>query len=248
MIARNVFLGLGFFALLTVPAHAAGVTVPFVGCPTDSLTAPLPAPNGNPLPVSLDAKTAARLAFYKSQKDQGIIGPRGWHCQSFMAPSGWVTIVLPETPSPSTMLRYPKFHPVEGPAIQITHFDSASSGRIEIAKLIARYFPQRAFFAKFVIATMAAPAGAFSSAPFKADKLITRKTDFVEYLTPAGREGQGTAYRLVPGDLPIRSFAAVVGPEEEPQGFVMGLRLPEDKDDLGPVILSWTERQYAATK
>ena len=229
-------------------AQAGQVTVPFVGCPTDSLTAPLPAPNGSPLPVSLDAKTASRLAFYKSQRDQGIIGPRGWHCQSFMAASGWVTIVLPETPRPSTMLRYPVFHPVKGPAIQITHFDSASSGRIEIAKLIARYFPQRGFFAKFVIATKVAPASEFPSGPFKADRLITRKTDVVEYLSPAGKEGQGTAYRLVPGDLPIRTFVAVVGPDEEPQGFVMGVRLPEDRDDLAPVILSWAERQYATAK
>lgn len=231
-----------------VAGPAQAVTVPFVGCPTDSLTAPLPAPKGSPVTVSLDAKTAARLAFYKSQADQGVVGPRGWHCQTFKAPSGWVTVVMPETPDPPTMLRYAKFHPIKGPAIQITHFDGLSAGRLDIAKLIARYFPEHGFFLKLVIASKVKPASEFPSGPYPKDKLITRKPGIVEYLTPAGREGLGTAYRLVPGDLPIRSFAAMVGPDEELHGYVMAVRLPEDEDDLGPPILSWTERQYAAGK
>jgi hypothetical protein len=232
--------------LLLAPAAAGPVTIPFVGCATDSLTAPLPAPKGNAMPVSFDAKTASRLAFYKSQVDQGVVGPRGWHCLSFKAPSGWVTIVTPETPSPPTMLRYAKFHPIKGAAIQITHFDGLSNGRIDIAKLIARYFPQRGFFLKFVLATK--PVGEFPAGPYPKDKLIAQKTDIVEYRTPAGREGLGTAYRLVPSDLPIRSFAAAVGPDEDLHGYVMAVRLPEAGDDLGSAILSWAERRYAGGK
>lgn len=231
--------------LLFLIGSAEAATIPFVGCPTDSLTNPLPAPKGNPVAVAIDAKTASRLAYYKSQADQGIVGPRGWHCLSFKAPSGWVTIVTPDEPSPSTMLRYAKFHPITGPAIQITHFDGLSAGRLDIAKLIARYFPEHEFFLKFVIASKVKPASEFPAGPYPKDKFITRKPNIVEYRTPAGREGLGTAYRLVPDDLPIQSFAALVGPDEELHGYVMAVRLPEDKDDLGPVILSWAERQYA---
>jgi hypothetical protein len=234
--------------LLTASAEAGGVTVPFVGCPTDSLTAPFAAPKGNPVSVSLDAKPASRLAFYKSQIDQGIIGPRGWHCLSFKAASGWVTIVMPHEPSPPTMLRYPAFHPIKGPAIQITHLDGLSAGRLDIAKLSARYFPQHEFFVKFVIATKVKPASEFPQGPYAGDKLINHRQDIVEYLTPAGKEGLGTAYRLVPGDLPIQSFAATVGPDEELHGFVMGVRLPKSDNDLAPAILAWAERQYVAGK
>jgi hypothetical protein len=240
------FMHIGFFAVLVTIAPAVAATVPFVGCPTDSLTAPLPAPKGAAIPVPFDAKTAARLAFYKSQVDQGVIGPRGWHCQSFKAFSGWVTIVTPATPSPSTMLRYAKFHPITGPAIQITRFDGLSSGREDIAKLIARYFPERGVFLKFV--KSAVPMADYPAGPFPKDQRLAQKRGIVEYLTPAGKEGLGTLYRLVPSDLPIRAFAAVVGPDEALEGYAMGVRLAKDKEDLGPLILSWAEQRYTAGK
>lgn len=119
---------------------------------------------------------------------------------------------------------------------------------LDIAKLIARYFPEHGFFLKFVIASKVKPASEFPSGAYPTDKLIARKQGIVEYQTPAGHDGLGTAYRLVPGDLPIRSFAAMVGPDEELHGYVMAVRLPEDEDNLGPAILSWGERQYATGK
>jgi hypothetical protein len=243
---RTASIAAAVILLLTASTQAA--TVPFVGCPTDALAAPLPAPHGNPVAVTLDAKTASRLAFYKSQVDQGVVGPRNWHCLSFKAPSGWVTIVTPSEPNPSTMLRYAKFHPIKGPAIQITHFDGLSAGRLDIAKLIARYFPQHDFFLKFVVASKVAPASDFPRGPYANDTLIANKRDIVEYMTPAGKEGLGTAYRLVPASLPVRAFAAAVGPDEELHGFVMGVRLSKNEDDLAPVILGWAEHQYAAGK
>ena len=239
------FSRFGYLAfLLLTPSFAA--TVPFVGCPTDSLTAPLAAPKGDAVAVAFDGRTAARLAFYKSQADQGVIGPRGWHCLSFKAPSGWVTIVTPATPSPSTMLRYARFHPIAGPAIQITHFEGYSSGREDIAKLIARYFPEHALFLQFV--KSAVPAADFPAGPYPKDQRLAQKPGIVETLTPAGKVGLGTQYRLVPSDLPIRAFAAVVGPDEALQGYVMGVRLAKDKDDLAPIILSWAEQRYATGK
>jgi hypothetical protein len=247
-LTRSTLLCLCLITALPSTANAGTATVPFVGCPSDGQVGPDPAPTGKPVPVALDAQTASRLAFYQSKYDNGILAPRGWHCANLEGSNGWILFLASEHLN-ATALLDPKNHPLKGPAIQFTVRNGGTSGRFEVAQLIARYFPQRRAFLKSVIAEGIEPAGDFPSGPFKADQLVTRRKDLVEYLTPAGRKGLGTKSRLIPSDLPIRSFAAVVGgANDDWAGFTMAVRLPKDMDDLAPVILSWAERRYATGK
>jgi hypothetical protein len=240
-----------FFAatiLLFSSAVAAPVTVPFVGCPSDGQVGPDPAPKGKPVVVSLDAKTASRLAFYQSKYDSGVLAPRGWHCANLEGSSGWFTIVALEPLDPTVLLD-PKKHPLQGPAIQISQNYGGTSGRFEVAQLIARYFPQRRAFLHSVIKEGIEPASHFPSGAFKTDRLVSQRPNIVEYLTPAGREGLGTKSRLVPSDLPIHAVAAVIGnADEDWAGYIFSVRLPEDQDDLTPVILGWAKRAYLEAK
>jgi hypothetical protein len=239
----------GFLAfLLAVPSAAGPVTVPFVGCPSDGQVGPDPAPKGEPVPVTLDAKTASRLAFYQSKYDSGVLAPRGWHCANLEGSSGWFTIVAPEPLDPTVLLD-PKKHPLTGPAIQISANNGGTSGRFEVAQLIARYFPQRRAFLRSVIAEGIEPASYFPSGAFKTDRLVSQRPNIVEYLTPPRRKGLGTKSRLVPSDLPIHAVAAVIGDADADwAGYVFSVRLPKNQEDLAPIILRWSERTYLETK
>ena len=81
---RRALASLALSAVLVLAlasaASAAPVQVPFVGCPSDGQIGPEPAPKGSPKTVQLDPKIAARLAFYQSKYDAGILAPRGWRC------------------------------------------------------------------------------------------------------------------------------------------------------------------------
>ena len=236
------------FVFLTGIAPAASVTVPFVGCPSDGQMGPQPIPKGKPVPVSLPAAMASRLAFYRSTQWDGVLAPRGWHCAHLYGSNGWFTVVAQEPVTPASFLGT-KPKPISGPAIQLSQSDSGTSGRFEVARLIARYFPERRAFLKSVIDEGIEAASDFREGPFQTDILVSRRKDVVEYLTPAGKEGLGTVSRLSPSVLPIHAVAAVGGARDEDwAGYVLAVRLPKDQEDLAPAILDWAAKTYWETK
>jgi hypothetical protein len=228
-------------------AAAAPVTVPFVGCPSDGQTDAIPAPEGKPVAVNLPPAVAARLAFYKADIDSGVLAPRGWHCANLYGSNGWFTVIAQEPVTPADLLAD---KPVKAPAIQVSISDGETSGRFKVAQLVARFFPKYRSFTDKVIAEGLEKADDFPAGPYKDDKLIVRSPDRVEYITPAGKNGLGTASRLVPCRLPIHAVAALEGADDDGIGgaLVVVVRLPKDQDDLAPVILGWAKRTYLGAK
>ena len=74
--------------MLLVLALAVGLTVPFVGCPSDGQAGPVATPTGGPVRVSLPARVAAELAYYKGGQGTGVLAPRGWQCFESYGSSG----------------------------------------------------------------------------------------------------------------------------------------------------------------
>jgi hypothetical protein len=238
---------LGFLALvLTASASAAPVTVPFIGCPSDGQSGALPIPKTKQIPVSLPPAVAARLAIYGADYDIGVLAPRGWHCAHLYGSNGAFTLVAKEPISPKALLDH---HSVRGPAIQVTMNNGGTSGRFEVARLIARYFPDRHAFLDSVIAEEIEPAADFPRGPFKDDQVVSRRRDFIAVVTPPGREGLGTMSRLTVADLPIHAAASILGgPDDDWIGYVFAVRLPKDQEDLAPAILTWAEHTYLGAK
>ena len=84
--------------------------------------------------------------------------------------------------------------PIVGPAVVLTDDFGGTSGRFDVAKIAARVFagPEKAFVAS-VIAEGIEPKENFPAGPYPADKLTYKTPTLVEFATPAGKDGLGTA-------------------------------------------------------
>jgi len=222
----------------------SAATVPFVGCPSDGQTGPRPAAVGRPFPVSLPPAVAARLAYYKAEFDGGVVAPRGWHCLSLYGSNGWTTLVTPQALDAAKILAEQPA-PITGPVIQVSLQNGGTSGRFGVARLIARYFPERRAFLRSVMAEGIEPADDFPSGSYATDEPVSRGPEIVRFLTPAGRQGLGTGWIVQPSSLPVHAAAAVIGPPTEPNGYIFAARLPPEQDALANPILTWAERTYA---
>ena len=129
------------------PVKTATVTVPFVGCASDGQAGPQAAPSGKSLTVTIPAGVAQRLAYYKAEYSAGVLAPRGWHCFSTYGSNGASLFVSPEPMDSKTLLSL-DWKGFTGPAIQISVSDGGTSGRFEVAKVIARVFPEYKAFAQ----------------------------------------------------------------------------------------------------
>jgi len=68
-----------------------------------------------------------------------------------------------------------------GPAIQLSVAVGDTSGRFEVAQIIARVFPSHRNFVRDVIAEDIEPASNFPFGPFPKDKLTYKSKELVEY-------------------------------------------------------------------
>ena len=78
-----------------------------------------------------------------------------------------------------------------GAAIQLSDSDGGTSGRLEVAKMVARVFPANRAYARSIIAAGFSPASKY---PFRSDHLTYKSKDIVEFTTPAHRNGLGTRF------------------------------------------------------
>lgn len=240
---------LACFLTLAMPVYAAPVTVPFVGCASDGQSGPQPAPKGEPKVVKLDASIAEKLAFYSSDYGDGFLAPRGWYCASLIGSDGIFLFMSPQ-PIDTSALLSEREKGITGPIVQIESIEGETSGRDEVAGLVARYFPKDRAFVRRVISMMHQLASDYPAGPYPGDKLVARKQDVVEYVTPPHSKGVGTAVWLKPDDEPIYSTVMLLREDNPrwPSAVVVRVRLPKDLADLAPVILHDTERRYAGVK
>ncbi|HLY55711.1 MAG TPA: hypothetical protein VKS60_09150 [Stellaceae bacterium] len=245
VLSAHITLGMLAAAMCIWPAPAeagptdsgTSVSVPYVGCPSDGQVGPFPAPTGPGQSLPLDKKIAEQLAVYSEHQGLRVLGPAGWHCAGIYGSNGAALLVTPQAITPQELLSSKSF---DGPAIQLSWRSGGTSGRFEVARIIARVFPEERAFVERVIAEGLQPASDFPFGPFAKDQLTRPTNQLVEFLTPARSEGLGTQSWLRMNDRPIQGFAMLHG--EYPDLIYLAVRLPPDLTDLTVAIVRQGER------
>lgn len=219
------------------------VRVPFVGCKSDGQMGPVKAPSGQGKVVLVAAQAAARLAYYKAEEGFGVLAPRGWYCFGTYGSNGEVLYVSPNPIHAAYVLSTTKPTGFTGPAIEISFRYGDTSGRFDVARMIARVFPSHRGFARDVIGEGIEPASAFPSGPYLKDKLTYKSREIVEYETPPGGMGLGTQSWLLKNADPISGVAILVG--QTPDLVHLSARLSPRMVDLAAVIVQQVERDAA---
>lgn len=217
-------------------------TVPFVGCASDGQVGPQAVPIGKSKQVTISDKIAPRLAYYKAVYGPGVLAPRGWHCFSTYGSDGSNLFVSPE-PIDTKALFSPDWKGFAGVAIQISVASGGTSGRFQVAKVIARVFPAYKSFAQKVIAEGLEPADDFPFGPYPTDKLTYRSKNVVEFVTPANDEGLGTDSHIVKNANSIEGVAMII--EGDTDLVQLSARLAAQDRDLIPTMIHQVEIEAA---
>jgi hypothetical protein len=218
------------------PAPSAVVTVPFVGCASDGQAGPQAAPARASQLAAVPPALAQRLAFYEAKYGYGVLAPRGWHCFSTYGSDGSNLFVSPDPVDSKTLLSL-NWKGFTGQAVQVSYVAGDTSGRFEVAKVIARVFPEYKGFAQGVIAEGIEPASDFPFGPYPSDKLTYRGNSAVEFETPANIQGLGTDSRLQMNANPIDGAAIITDGVTD----LIHLTVRLSGRDLIPVIVRQVE-------
>jgi hypothetical protein len=219
------------------------VSVPFVGCKSDGQGGPVDAPEGAVQTVQIDSSAAKKLAYYKAENSTGVLAPRGWYCFGTYGSSGSSLFVTPQ-PINSDDLLSMNWAGIAGPGIQVQEISGDTSGRFQVASVIARVFPAHKSFVDGVIKEGVEPASSFPFGPYPQDRLTYRSDQVVEFQTPAHSEGLGTVNQLKQSDEPIDGVAILQG--ETPDLLLVTVRLPPEVNELTSQIIQQVERESAA--
>ena len=237
--------------LLTMALAAASLlaqaqtSVPYIGCPGDGQTGPYAAAKGSPKPVNLPSAMAKQLAWYEYNGDAGhfgTLGPRGWNCFITIGSNGWTLHVAPEALDSAKLLEHRNWKGFRGPAIQLSGSDGGTSGRFEVAKVVARVFPAHRAYARNVIAEGFSPASDYPFGPFPSDHLTYKGKNLVEFTTPAHRNGLGTLSWLLPSDQSITGFALLtIGADIDTELLHLSFRLSPSLSFLSATLIQQAE-------
>ncbi|MGO9438183.1 MAG: hypothetical protein ACLP00_28260 [Terracidiphilus sp.] len=239
ILSAVLMAGIGF----TPPAYAiACAEVPFVGCKSDGQVGPQDAPIGKPKTIAISPQLAQRVAYYKASDGEGVLGPRGWYCFGTYGSSGSNLYVTP-MPLKSADLFSNSWKGISSFGIQISVSNGDTSGRFEVAQIIARVFPAHSAFVRRVIAEGVEPSTSFPYGPYPADKLTYKSKETVEYITPPNTEGLGTKSFLIKDADPIDGVAILTG--EELSLTHLSVRLSPEMSDLLPVIIRQVEQDIS---
>lgn len=195
------------------------------------------APTGKDLIVAHSAD-ARNLAYYKAEMGIGILAPRGWHCFGFYGSGGTTLIVAPEPINSSVS----DPHKLAGSGVVLAIHDGDTSGRFQVAEIIARVFPAHQQFVQNVKDLFSDLSLTFPSGPFPSDRLTYKSKSIVEYRTPPQSEGLGTQWPLTRNADLIDGVAIVAG-SPAPSVFVLAIRVGPDLQKLAPAIIRHLERE-----
>jgi hypothetical protein len=224
------------------PLKSPAVHVPFVGCKSDGQLGPQDAPTGKTTTLPITPRLANQLAYYKAVDGPGVLAPRGWYCFGTYGSSGSSFFITP-LPINSGNLFNSNWKGFTGPAIQLSDSYGDTSGRFQVAEIIARVFPAHRAFVTRVIAEGIEPATSFPSGPYPKDALSYEGTRIVEYITPPNTEGLGTRSRLLANDQAIDGVDILTG--EELSLVHLSVRLSPDSTDLARTIIQQVKRDAA---
>ena len=225
------------------------MSIPYVGCPGDGQTGPYAAARGLPKPVDLPHAIADQLAWYEYNGDAGHIGtlgPRGWICFVTIGSNGKTLYIAPEALDSAKLLEHRNWKGFTGPAIQLSASDGGTSGRFEVARVVARVFPAHRDYARSIIAEGFGPASDYPFGPFPSDHLTYKGKELVEFTTPAYGKGLGTMTWLLPSDQPINGFALLtIGPNVDTELLHLSFRLPPSLSSLSAILIRHAETDAA---
>jgi hypothetical protein len=182
-----------------------------------------------------------RLTLYKAESGAAILAPRGWFCFGTYGSAGATLYVTPE-PLTSAVVLNSKWEGITGSGVEALTRSGDTSGRFEIARIVARVFPAQRSFVEKIIAEGIEPAKDFPFRPFPSDRLTYLNDHAVEFMTPPRTQGLGTFNKLLPDSDSIRGVAILIG--GIPDLSMMMLRLPQDLDDLTPAIMRQFESAH----
>jgi hypothetical protein len=188
---------------------------------------------------------ADQLAWYEFNGNAGqfgMLGPRGWNCFATIGSDGWTLYIAPESLDSAKLLEHKNWKGFTGPAIQLSGFDGGTSGRFEVARVVARVFPAHRDYARMIIKEGFGPASDYPFGPFPSDRLTYKGKELVEFTTPARQRGLGTMSWLLPSDQPIAGFALLsIGPNVDTELLHLSLRLPPSLSALGATLIQQAE-------
>lgn len=223
-------------------AQEVPVSVPFVGCASSGQIERLEAPKGTSRLVPISPEAAQALAHYESADGIGLLAPRGWHCEGASGSGGYALFLSPK-PIRHSMSGWAG---LEGAAIEVNHMYGGTSGRYNVAQIIARVFPAYRAFAVRALEMSDLPV---PSHPYPKDTLNYIGKAIVEYKTPAQTDGLGNFDSwLGKNDMPIIGAAILlVDPPPKPNGdppdaVRLSVRVPPDLTRLTPEIVRYVER------
>lgn len=222
--------------LLAMAAPAAQASVPFVGCPSDGQAGALAAPTPRPMP-RVPAAVAGRLAWYVSGHG-AVLAPRGWHCFQTYGSNGGTLYAAPERLDFERTRQRGLLH---GPGISVSYSEGGTSGRYEVAAVIARYFPRYRAYIGQIRRMMGFDIGPMPAGPHPADRFVSRTATEVVLVTPPRRRGEATAGILAPNNDPAHSLV-ILDPSDDKRVFAVHLRLPRGQTALRSAIFAAVRR------
>lgn len=222
-------------------------TVPFVGCPADGQQGPVAAPKGQPKRLAIPQSAANHLAWYQfnldgSEPELGTLAPRDWHCFGTYGSNGSTLYIAPEPLDADKLILDKNRHGFTGPAVELNFRVGDTSGRFEVARVVARIFPTHRDYVKNVISEHLDSPDDYHYDPFPTDKLTYKTHDLVEFTTPAHKDGLGTMSGLQFNDQPIHGLASLdVSGDMSLTRLV--IRLPAELENLTPTLIDFEKNE-----
>jgi len=226
-------------ALFSSGLLAQTVRVPFVGCGADTQLDPVEPPKGTDEVVQIEARTARRLAYYKAEVTSAVIAPLGWYCYGIIGSGGSSLFISPQ---PIKFLFGPQWRGIEGASVEVDEVFGGTSGRFDVAQVIARVFPARRAFVEDLMEMFDQPASAYKFGLYPKDKLIVQTDRLVQFQTAPHSEGLGTMRRLRANDDPIDGVAILEG--QTPNLLTLRVRLPRELHALTSSIIHQFEQEH----
>jgi hypothetical protein len=189
--------------------------------------------------VPLSMKAAQELAYYRSAQGTGVLGPRGWYCFGIYGSGGTALLVSSQPIDTASM--FSTRSGLAGPAIEVSYRHGGTSGRYDVAAIIARVFPDYKSFVTDVLETFELPSSTFPFGPYPTDTLSYKSKTIVEYKTPPQTDGLGTQSWLTKNDSPIEGVAILIG--QAPDLLLLSVRLPPELTGLTSAIIRHVEDQ-----
>ena len=218
---------------LWMGAARAAQPAPFVGCPAEGMSGPVPAPATLPVDARVPAAGAGQLALYAAE-GQHILAPRGWHCIEIYGSGGAFLLV---TPHPYTAAILPNTNKLAGPAVELSLLSGENSGRDQVAEVFSRLFPFKRDFIRDAASNYDVPPR-YPHGPFPGDRTIRRSRAEVDYITPPHGAGMGTYDNRLQADAdPIVGTAILAQVQGVDSVVLLNIRLPPQLRALGPIIL-----------